>query len=215
MVVNSTSSQSILLSISVASASMSGAAAAERPKDQPSVDKGEHRRRHGHDEFRPTSQLKKLFSMLDTNKDGGIDAEELTSVIDRLGKQDPSAALPSAQEVLEKLDTNGDGSIGRRELRRAMQARWRERVQEFAPGTTPGAPQPAAGAGTPSQPPTPVTPPSAPTDGVPQAPESAGTAPAGQSLFISATVVTIAIRTYANMSQAPGSQTTAEPNAVR
>lgn len=153
--------------------------------------------------------------MLDGNKDGGIDAEELTSVIDRLGKRDPSVALPSAQEVLAKLDTNGDGSIGRRELRRAMQARWRERVQEFASGTTPGTPQPAAGPGMSSQPPTPVTPPSAPTDGAPRAPESAGTAPTGQSVLISATVVTIAIRTYASLSQAPSAPATADPNTVR
>lgn len=211
MVVNSTSGQFVFVSVSVSAAAMSG----ERSKDQPPVERGEHRRRHSHDEFRPTSQLKKLFSMLDANKDGGIDAEELTSVIDRLGKQDPSSALPSAEEVLAKLDRNGDGSIGRRELKKAMQDRWRQPVQELAPGSTPKTPHPASAPSTSSTPQTPVTLPDAPTDGLPQAPESAGKAPTGQSLFISATVVTIAIRAYTSVSQAPASPAAPEPDATR
>ncbi|MGE3177481.1 MAG: hypothetical protein AB7O32_08425 [Vicinamibacterales bacterium] len=223
MQVTSTSSQSVYVSLSVSvAAGKAGAAPPSAPTlpgtpdagaDRRAVERGEEGRRHRHDAFRPSTQLRALFERIDTNRDGGIDAAELGTVIDYLKQQDPSAALPAAEEALARLDRNGDGTIGRRELRRALQSRWRERVQEWAnSGTAPAdrppvnlpasapASQPADSPAAP-RPTSPVAPPpsSTPIDGVPRLPD--GSSQATQGFAITSVTVVVAIRAYSSVAR--------------
>jgi hypothetical protein len=223
MQVTSASSHAVLVSVSVsfAAGETTEPASSERVPnrvpdvgDRPRVERGDHDRHLRHDEFRPSTRLKALFERIDSNRDGGIDAAELGAIIDDLKQQDPTASLPSAEEALAKLDRDGDGTIGRRELKRALQSRWRERVQ----GGTSRALEPPAPA-EPSSAPVqgPIVPRSAspapqatPTDGPPKPPEESSQAPTmGRLVFVSATMVTIAIRAYASVAQATEAQSTA------
>lgn len=218
MQVTSASSHAVLVSVSVAAVGTAAPSSPERAptrvSDASSAERGEQRRHHRHDEFRPSTRLKALFERIDSNSDGGIDAAELGAVIDYLKQQDPSASLPTAEEALAKLDRNGDGTIGRRELKRALQSRWRERVQGGAsPALEP--PAPAEPGSAPAQPPTvprsaSPAPQATPTDGPPKPPEESSQAPTmGRLVFISATMVTIAIRAYASVAQATEGQSAA------
>lgn len=58
----------------------------------------------------------KLFSLVDSDSSGGIDTDELKTLMEQVTKKTGVANSNTAAELMTKLDTNGDGSLDGSEL---------------------------------------------------------------------------------------------------
>lgn len=58
----------------------------------------------------------KLFSLVDSDKSGGIDTNELKTLMEQVTKKTGVANSNTAADLMTKLDTNGDGSLDGTEL---------------------------------------------------------------------------------------------------
>ena len=80
--------------------------------------------------------FERLFTRLDANGDGGIDADEIGAELARISARTGGANVPSVEQVLAKLDTDDSGAVQRPELRSAL-----DRVRRAAPASCePGGP---------------------------------------------------------------------------
>lgn len=60
-------------------------------------------------------RMQKLFGKLDANSDGGIDATELKSFVDKVAEKSGTAAA-DADAIMTSLDSDGNGSVSSTEL---------------------------------------------------------------------------------------------------
>ncbi len=66
---------------------------------------------------RDTSALQeKLFSKLDVNGDGGVDASELGKFLDFASSSSGGTSQTDSAQLFKSLDTNGDGALSKTEL---------------------------------------------------------------------------------------------------
>ena len=69
------------------------------------------------------AQMKeKLFSKVDSDSSGGVDAAELQSMLDDIAKHTGTSSSTSAADALKSLDSNGDGSLDADELDQGMKS---------------------------------------------------------------------------------------------
>lgn len=69
------------------------------------------------------AQMKeKLFSKVDSDSSGGVDATELQSMLDDIAKHTGTSSSTSAADALKSLDSNGDGSLDADELDQGMKS---------------------------------------------------------------------------------------------
>jgi Ca2+-binding EF-hand superfamily protein len=61
---------------------------------------------------------KKQFQAIDTNSDGKLDSDELSTMLKNAPKPPGASATkaPDAKEMIKKLDTDGDGKLTEAEL---------------------------------------------------------------------------------------------------
>lgn len=101
------------------------------------------------------AQMKeKLFSKVDSDSSGGVDAIELQSMLDDIAKHTGTSSSTSAADALKSLDSNGDGSLDADELDQGMKSLMPEppSTMAFAQSRSEGGMQ---GAGGPPPPPPP------------------------------------------------------------
>lgn len=101
------------------------------------------------------AQMKeKLFSKVDSDSSGGVDATELQSMLDDIAKHTGTSSSTSAADALKSLDSNGDGSLDADELDQGMKGLMPEppSTMAFAQSRSEGGMQ---GAGGPPPPPPP------------------------------------------------------------
>ncbi|WP_374256832.1 hypothetical protein [Aquabacterium sp.] len=104
------------------------------------------------------AQMKeKLFSKVDSDSSGGVDATELQSMLDDIAKHTGTSSSTSAADALKSLDSNGDGSLDADELDQGMKSLMPEppSTMAFAQSRAEGGVQ---GAGGPPPPPPPPPP---------------------------------------------------------
>lgn len=90
------------------------------------IEDSSRRRHHG-------GPVERLFSRLDANADGGIDADEIGAELNRISARTGGAQLPGVDQVLARLDTDRSGAIGRAELRSALERYRRAQVPPVEP----------------------------------------------------------------------------------
>ncbi len=72
-------------------------------------------------ESRASAMRQKMFSKVDSDASGSVDATELQSMLDDIGQKTGSTAANSA-DVLKSLDTSGDGTLSQDELGEGMRS---------------------------------------------------------------------------------------------